>query len=62
MLKVYDDWQELINQGSCDVISIATAPMLRSDPLLMAVGHGCHSLVEDPDWRVVRYQTDGTRR
>ena len=46
MLKVHDDWQELINQGSCDVISIATGPMLRSDPLLMAVGHGCHSLVE----------------
>ena len=35
-LKVYDNWQELITQAHCDVISIATAPMLRSEPLLMA--------------------------
>ena len=32
-LTVYDDWQSLISAGNCDVISIATAPMLRSDPL-----------------------------
>jgi predicted dehydrogenase len=47
-LKVYDNWQELITQGHCDLISIATAPMLRSEPLLMALGHGCHVLVEKP--------------
>ena len=47
-LKVYDNWQELITRGHCDVISIATAPVLRSDPLLMALGHGCHVLVEKP--------------
>ena len=47
-LKVYDNWQELITQAHCDVISIATAPMLRSEPLLMALGHGCHVLVEKP--------------
>ncbi len=35
-LTVYEDWQSLIGTGNCDVISIATAPMLRSDPLLAA--------------------------
>ena len=30
------------------MISIATAPMLRSDPLLAAMDQGCHVLVEKP--------------
>jgi predicted dehydrogenase len=47
-LTVYEDWQSLIGSGSCDVISIATAPMLRSDPLLAALDQGCHVLVEKP--------------
>jgi UDP-N-acetylglucosamine 3-dehydrogenase len=47
-LTVYDDWQSLIGSGSCDVISIATAPMLRSDPMLAALDQGCHVLVEKP--------------
>ena len=47
-LTVYDDWQSLIGTGNCDVISIATAPMLRSDPLLAALDQGCHVLVEKP--------------
>lgn len=47
-LTVYDDWQSLIGTGNCDVISIATAPMLRSDPLLAAMDQGCHVLVEKP--------------
>lgn len=47
-LEVYDSWQELITRGHCDVISIATAPLLRSGPLLMALDHGCHVLVEKP--------------
>jgi predicted dehydrogenase len=45
---VYDDWHELITRSRADVISIATAPMLRSDPLLLALSHGCHVLVEKP--------------
>jgi len=48
LLKVYDSWQELISRGHCDVISIATAPLLRSGPLLMALDQGCHVLVEKP--------------
>jgi predicted dehydrogenase len=47
-LKVYDNWQELITRAHCDVISIATAPLLRSGPLLMALDQGCHVLVEKP--------------
>jgi UDP-N-acetylglucosamine 3-dehydrogenase len=47
-LTVYEDWQNLIGSGSCDVISIATAPMLRSDPLLAALDQGCHVLLEKP--------------
>jgi predicted dehydrogenase len=47
-LTVYDDWQSLIGAGNCDVISIATPPVLRSDPLLAALNHGCHVLVEKP--------------
>ncbi len=47
-LTVYDDWQSLIGAGNCDVISIATPPVLRSDPLLAALNQGCHVLVEKP--------------
>ncbi len=47
-LRVYEDWQALIDSGTCDVISIAAAPMLRSDPLIAALAKGCHVLVEKP--------------
>jgi predicted dehydrogenase len=47
-LTGYDDWRSLIGAGNCDVISIATAPMLRSEPLLAALDQGCHVLVEKP--------------
>ena len=47
-LEVYDSWQELITRAHCDVISIATAPLLRSGPLLMALDQGCHVLVGKP--------------
>jgi hypothetical protein len=42
ILTVYEGWRSLISTGNCDVISIATAPMLRSDPLLAALDQGCH--------------------
>ena len=47
-LRVYDDWQELIEQSGVDVISIATPPMLRREPVVMALARGCHVLVEKP--------------
>ena len=43
---VYDDWRSQIGTANCDVISIGTAPVLRSDPLLAALDQGCHVLVE----------------
>jgi predicted dehydrogenase len=47
-LRVYEDWQAMIDSGTCDVISIAGPPMLRRDPLLAALARGCHVLVEKP--------------
>ena len=47
-VMVFDEWQGLVRNGGCDVISIATAPMLRRAPLLEALDSGCHVLVEKP--------------
>ncbi len=47
-LQVYDDWQDLIEQSKVDVISVATPPMLRREPVLSALAQGCHVLVEKP--------------
>jgi D-xylose 1-dehydrogenase (NADP+, D-xylono-1,5-lactone-forming) len=38
----------MISDERIDVISIATAPLLRSEPLRLAVDHGRHVLVEKP--------------
>jgi predicted dehydrogenase len=46
--RLYDRWQDMISDDRIDVISIATAPMLRSEPLRLAVDHGRHVLVEKP--------------
>ncbi|MFN8490784.1 MAG: Gfo/Idh/MocA family oxidoreductase [Caldilineaceae bacterium] len=47
-LQVYDHWQDIIEQSKVDVISIATPPMLRREPILRALAQGCHVLVEKP--------------
>ena len=47
-LRVYDNWQELIEQAGVDVISVATPPMLRREPIMMALERGCHVLTEKP--------------
>jgi predicted dehydrogenase len=47
-VHVYDDWQDLIEQAELDVISIATPPMLRRAPFVVALEHGRHVLVEKP--------------
>ncbi|MBP8292403.1 MAG: Gfo/Idh/MocA family oxidoreductase [Caldilineaceae bacterium] len=47
-LQVYDHWQDLIEQGEVDVISVATPPMLRREPVEMALSRGRHLLVEKP--------------
>jgi predicted dehydrogenase len=46
--RLYDRWQDMISDERIDVISIATAPLLRSEPLQLAVDHGRHVLVEKP--------------
>jgi predicted dehydrogenase len=48
VLRVYDNWQELIEQAGVDVISVATPPMLRREPIMMALERGCHILIEKP--------------
>ncbi len=47
-LRVYDHWQELIEQSKVDVISVATPPMLRHEPVLLALEQGYHVLIEKP--------------
>jgi|SRR5215211_2426395 len=46
--RLYGRWQDMISDDRIDVISIATAPLLRSEPLRLAVDHGRHVLVEKP--------------
>lgn len=47
-LRIYETWQELIEQANVDVISVATPPMLRREPVMMAYERGCHVLIEKP--------------
>ena len=47
-LKVYDHWRDLVEQAEVDVISLATPPTLRVEPIVMALNRGCHVLVEKP--------------
>lgn len=47
-LRVYDNWQDLLEQADVDVISVATPPMLRRDPIITALERGCHVLIEKP--------------
>lgn len=47
-LCIYDHWQDLIEQSKVDLISIATPPMLRCEPVMLALEQGCHVLVEKP--------------
>jgi predicted dehydrogenase len=47
-LQIYDHWQDLIESSKVDIISLATPPTLRREPVDMALVHGCHVLVEKP--------------
>ena len=47
-VQVYDDWLDLIERGQVDIVSIATAPILRSAPFAAALARGHHVLVEKP--------------
>ena len=47
-LQVYDRWEEMIERGDLDVLSIATPPALRRTPVAAALDRGLHVLVEKP--------------
>ena len=47
-LAVYDRWEELIERGNLDVISVATPAALRNEPVAAALERGLHVLVEKP--------------
>lgn len=47
-LQVYDDWRDLIEGARVDIVSIATAPIVRSAPFAAALARGLHVLVEKP--------------
>lgn len=47
-LKIYDDWETLIEQAEIDVLSVTTAEFLRREPLLAALEKGLPVLVEKP--------------
>ena len=47
-LRIYKHWQELIEDSDVDVVSVATPPMLRREPVLHALACGRHVLVEKP--------------
>ncbi len=47
-LHIYDRWQDLVESGEIDVVSLATPPTLRLEPFAMALERGCHVLVEKP--------------
>jgi predicted dehydrogenase len=47
-LKVYDDWRDLVEQAEVDVISLATPPTFRVEPIVTALDRGCHVLIEKP--------------
>ena len=46
--QIYDHWQELIEKADIDVVSVATAELLRREPVEMALERGLHVLVEKP--------------
>ncbi len=47
-LKIYDDWEALIEEAEIDVLSITTGEFLRREPVIAALEKGLHVLVEKP--------------
>jgi predicted dehydrogenase len=46
-VRLYDDWQTLVEDTDIDIISLATPEVFRREPFLMALDRGHHVLVED---------------
>ena len=47
-LQVYDNWEDLIEKGDLDAISIAVPPVLRREPVQAALERSLSVLVEKP--------------
>lgn len=47
-LKIYHDWNELINDGEIDIVSIVTPPSLHAEMACAAMKAGKHVLLEKP--------------
>jgi predicted dehydrogenase len=47
-IQVYDQWQELIEKANPDIVSLTAAATLRREPVIKALEHDCHLLVEKP--------------
>jgi predicted dehydrogenase len=45
-VRLYDSWEELVDRGDIDVLSITTPPVLRRQPMEAALRRGLHVLVE----------------
>jgi len=46
-LRIYEEWQPLVEDSDIDIISLATPESFRREPFLMALETGHHVLVED---------------
>lgn len=47
-LQIYDHWQDVIERGNIDILSVAALATLRREPITAALEHGIHVLVEKP--------------
>src|SRR5437870_5631248 len=47
-MQVYDNWQDVIERGNIDVLSITALAALRREPIVAALERGIHVLVEKP--------------
>ena len=47
-VRIYENWRDLIQSDEVDVVSIATAPMVRGEPFAEALACGRHVLIEKP--------------
>ncbi|WP_223703560.1 Gfo/Idh/MocA family protein [Sutcliffiella deserti] len=48
VLKVYDNWQDMLEQEELDLVSVASAPLLHHEMAVKAFEKGCHVLCEKP--------------
>lgn len=47
-VRLYENWQSLVEKADLDIVSVATPTVLHREPCLMALDRGRHVLVEYP--------------